>query len=95
MPPVPIIEISKLQKHFGAVEVLKKVDIDILEGEIFGILGTNGSGKSTMINILTNQITADGGAIEIGGMPASTETNRMILRHKISRYIHICPYGKT
>jgi ABC-2 type transport system ATP-binding protein len=67
-----------LQKHFGAVEVLKNVDVDILQGEIFGILGANGAGKSTMINILTNQITADGGAIEIGGVPASTETNPII-----------------
>ena len=78
MPPVPLIEIRSLQKCFGAVEVLKSVDVDILEGEIFGILGTNGAGKSTTINILTNQITADSGAIEIAGVPASTETNQMI-----------------
>jgi ABC-2 type transport system ATP-binding protein len=78
MSAVPLIEIDRLQKRFGTVEVLKGVDVDILEGEIFGFLGTNGAGKSTTINILTNQITADSGTIKIAGMPASTESNRLI-----------------
>ncbi len=78
MSAVPLIEIDRLQKRFGTIDVLKGVDVDILEGEIFGFLGTNGAGKSTTINILTNQITADSGAIMIAGMPASTESNRLI-----------------
>lgn len=78
METAPIIAISGLQKRFGPVEVLNGVNVDILEGEIFGFLGTNGAGKSTTINILTNQVIPDDGTIEIAGMPASNETNRLI-----------------
>lgn len=78
MHTAPLIEIHGLQKRFGSVEVLNGVDVDILEAEIFGFLGTNGAGKSTTINILTNQILADDGTIEIAGMPVSNESNRLI-----------------
>lgn len=78
MSAAPLIEIHGLQKRFGSVDVLNSLDIEILEGEIFGFLGTNGAGKSTTINILTSQIVADAGWIKIAGAPASSETNRMI-----------------
>ena len=78
MDTAPIIEIHGLRKRFGSVEVLNGVDVDILEAEIFGFLGTNGAGKSTTINILTNQIVPDDGTIDIAGMPVSDETNRLI-----------------
>lgn len=74
----PIIEINGLRKRFGTVDVLRGVDVDIIEGEIFGFLGTNGAGKSTAINILTNQIAADHGAINIAGVPVSPASNRLI-----------------
>ena len=91
MSAVPIIRIDGLTKCFGAVEVLKGVNVDILEDEIFGFLGTNGAGKSTTINIMTNQITADSGAIEIAGRPISNETNRMIglAPQEIALYPHL------
>lgn len=78
MQTEPVIRIRELQKRFGPVNVLNSLSVDILEGEIFGFLGTNGAGKSTTINILTSQIVADAGSIEIGGHPVGSGANRRI-----------------
>lgn len=78
MAPAPIIRIERLTKRFGRKEVLRGVSLDIFEAEVFGLLGANGAGKSTIIKIVTNQTRADDGAVEIGGQPPSGETNRMI-----------------
>lgn len=91
MPQTSLIRINGLQKRFGNVEVLKGVDVEVFEGEVFGFLGSNGAGKSTTINILTNQITADGGEIEVAGETASALTNRMIglAPQEIALYPHL------
>lgn len=45
----PAICVSELRKSYGTNQVLKGVSFDILPGEIFGILGVNGAGKTTML----------------------------------------------
>ncbi|WBW99009.1 sugar ABC transporter ATP-binding protein [Oceanirhabdus sp. W0125-5] len=47
-----VIKINNLSKSFGNVEALKNVDFELREGEIHGLIGANGSGKSTFLNIL-------------------------------------------
>ena len=61
----------------GKKEVLKDVSINIDEGEIFGILGPNGAGKTTLISILSTLTIPDGGKIEVFGLDALTEANRV------------------
>ncbi len=61
----------------GKKEVLKDVSIDIEEGEIFGILGPNGAGKTTLISILSTLTIPDAGSVEIFGLDALTEANRV------------------
>jgi len=56
---------TKVVKSFGAQKVLTDVTFETEEGEIFGLLGPSGAGKTTIINILTNQLTADGGSHSI------------------------------
>jgi ABC-2 type transport system ATP-binding protein len=91
MPTSSIIAIHGVSKSFGAVEVLKDFSVDILEGEIFGFLGSNGAGKSTTINILTSQIVADVGTIEISGQPVSADSNPLIglVPQDIALYPHL------
>ncbi len=86
-----MIAINGVSKRFGAVEVLNGLSVDVLEGEIFGLLGSNGAGKSTTINILTSQIVADAGTIEIGGQPVSADTNPLIglVPQDIALYPHL------
>ncbi|MCL2221831.1 MAG: ATP-binding cassette domain-containing protein, partial [Oscillospiraceae bacterium] len=55
------VSMKNVEKSFGDNKVLKGVTFDTEEGEIFGLLGRSGSGKTTIINILTKQLTADSG----------------------------------
>jgi ribose transport system ATP-binding protein len=54
-----------LRKSFGAVEVLHGVDLDLMAGEVHALLGENGAGKSTIINMLSGRIFPDSGQVEL------------------------------
>lgn len=60
------IKLENVTRAFGEKQVLKGISLDISEGEIFGLLGPSGAGKTTIINILTGQLSC-GGRAEIFG----------------------------
>lgn len=64
---VPLLEIEKVSKQFGAVEALHRIDLSIGRGEIVGICGDNGAGKSTLIRIIAGAETASSGTLRLGG----------------------------
>lgn len=66
-----IIQIKNLQKYFGEKEVLKDVNITLSRGEILGLLGPSGAGKTTLIKILTGQLDFDSGMVEVLGLDLS------------------------
>ncbi len=47
----PILKISKVSRTFGAIQALKEANFEINEGEIMGLVGENGAGKSTAMNV--------------------------------------------
>ncbi len=61
-----MIEITNLHKHFGKVQVLEGVSLDINGGGIFAILGPNGSGKTTLIKSILGMVIPQSGSIKIG-----------------------------
>ena len=63
----PLVEMRDICKHFGGVQALTDVSVDLYPGEVVGILGHNGAGKSTLIKILAGAQTADSGEIIVGG----------------------------
>ena len=67
-----MIEMNNIIKRFGAHTVLSGVTFEVKEKEIFGLLGPSGAGKTTIINILTNQLVADSGSHAIGVTPFET-----------------------
>lgn len=62
-----MIHIENLVKRYGSLVALNHLNLDIKEGEIFGLLGPNGSGKTTAINCLLSLLNYDKGNIEIFG----------------------------
>ena len=67
-----MIQMQNIVKNFGDKTVLSDVNIQVDKGEIFGLLGPSGSGKTTIINILTHQITPEGGKYDVGASPLET-----------------------
>ena len=58
-----ILQVKDIEKSFGGVPVLKKVNLDIRKGEVHALMGENGAGKSTLIKIITGAYTKDAGSI--------------------------------
>ena len=68
-----MIHIENLVKRYGDLIALNHLSLDIHEGEIFGLLGPNGSGKTTAINCLLSLLKYDKGTIEIFGQPMTPD----------------------
>ena len=64
------IELKNVTKTYGGVRALDSVSVTFSEGGVYGLLGANGAGKTTMLNIITNRIYADGGEVLIDGESA-------------------------
>jgi ABC-2 type transport system ATP-binding protein len=64
------IEITNVSKAYGKTVALKNVSATFADGKISGFLGRNGTGKTTLLNIITNRLFADQGQVLIDGEPA-------------------------
>ena len=71
-----MIEASNLSKRFGAVEAVRDVSFTARDGEITGILGANGAGKSTTLRMVYGVLTPDSGKASIDGIDIRGETSR-------------------
>lgn len=60
------ISIEKISKSFGEVKALDRVTLEVDEGELFGLIGPDGAGKTTLFRILTTLIFPDSGSAHIG-----------------------------
>lgn len=67
------IKATGLTKKFGDVVALNGIDIEVEEGTVLGLLGPNGSGKTTIVRILATLIQADAGAATVGGFNVATQ----------------------
>ncbi|EJL82183.1 ABC-type branched-chain amino acid transport system, ATPase component [Polaromonas sp. CF318] len=62
-----LLKVTGLKKAYGAIQAVGGVSFEVMPGEIFGVIGPNGSGKTTMFNSVLGQITPNEGAIELNG----------------------------
>ncbi len=69
----PVIELRNLQKSFGKVDVLKGIDMQVSPGEVVAVIGSSGSGKSTMLRCVNLLETPTGGEILWHGQNIQTE----------------------
>ena len=67
LPDRPLLEVRGLTKHFGGLKAVDDCSFTVPEGSITGLIGPNGSGKTTVFNLLTDTIRADSGEIVFDG----------------------------
>ncbi|MFT0532383.1 sugar ABC transporter ATP-binding protein [Castellaniella hirudinis] len=78
-----LIELRHISKHFGGVQALKDVSLAIRPGEIHCLAGENGSGKSTVIKVISGVYQPDQGEVLIDGQPVSRLDPVKSVRHGI------------
>lgn len=65
----PAITLNNVTKSFGATQVLKEISLEVSLGEVLVLIGASGSGKSTVLRIMSGLETADGGEIWVNNVP--------------------------
>lgn len=80
-----IVKVENLVKRYGDVLALDHFDLTIQEGEVFGLLGPNGSGKTTAINCILQLLTYDKGSISLFGQPMTPTS------YQLKRRIGVVP----
>ena len=81
----PLLKVTGLKKAYGAIQAVGGVSFDVMPGEIFGVIGPNGSGKTTMFNSVLGQITPDAGEIELNGQSISGLSPLALSRRGVGR----------
>jgi branched-chain amino acid transport system ATP-binding protein len=77
----PVLEVHELEVHYGRVQVLFGVDLEVQRGELVALLGTNGAGKSTLLKAVTGLLPARAGEIRFHGESiAGRPTNELAER---------------
>src|SRR5262245_3787673 len=76
-----VIEVSNLVKHYGPVNAVDGVSFTVEEGEIFGILGPHGAGKTTTVESITGLRAPDSGTIRVLGL--DPQHDRAQLREQV------------
>ena len=69
----PIVFVKEVSKSYGKVEALKEISFAVEQGEIFGLIGPDGAGKSTLFRILTTLLLADKGTATVNGLDVVTD----------------------
>jgi simple sugar transport system ATP-binding protein len=68
---IPLLEMRRVKKRFGALDALRGVDLELYAGDVLALLGDNGAGKSTLMKILAGAIAPDEGEILFQGEPVT------------------------
>jgi simple sugar transport system ATP-binding protein len=68
------LKLTGITKRWGAITALEDIDLDIRRGEVLGLLGDNGAGKSTMVNLISGVFTPTSGTMECGGQAVKITT---------------------
>lgn len=77
-----MIEVKNITKAFGALQVLKGIDLSIDKGEIVSIVGPSGAGKTTLLQIMGTLDKADSGTVEIDGVNVSRLSNNKLADYR-------------
>ena len=82
---VPLLQATGLTMRFGGLTALDALDLSVFDGEILGLLGPNGSGKTTFFNVVTGLYTASAGRVLLDGADISGNTPQQVYRAGVTR----------
>ena len=89
----PLLQVKDITKAFGGILALNQVSFDVHEGEVLGIIGPNGSGKTTIVNCITGFIKMTAGKVFFRGKDISDKPAHKIADMGIARTFQIMrPY---
>jgi D-xylose transport system ATP-binding protein len=79
----PLVELRHIYKTFGGLHAVENVSLNLMPGEVLGLLGHNGAGKTTLIKILSGVFLADRGEIRIAGRSVHIRSTRDAKAHGV------------
>ena len=85
----PVLSVRRLEKRFGAVVAADALTLDIPAGQKISLIGANGAGKTTFVNMVTGYLKPDSGSILLDGMDIGRRSPRSVARLGISRSFQI------
>ena len=81
----PLLKLERLQKHFGGLRALDGVDLEVARGTVHALIGPNGSGKTTMLNVVNGIYRPTGGRIMIDGHDVTQKPPHQRAAHGLGR----------
>src|SRR6185436_11988847 len=79
------ISLKDIALHFGGVRAIDGIDLEIRAGEVHGLIGPNGSGKTTTLNVISGYYRPHTGSMTLGGAPLPFEQPYVRAQHRIAR----------
>ncbi|MFN7022933.1 MAG: ABC transporter ATP-binding protein [Pseudorhizobium sp.] len=80
-----ILDVKDLTKRFGGLTAVNNVSFSVAEGQVVGLLGPNGSGKTTVLNMISGNLQPSGGAIQLRGSQIGGLSPHHVARHGVAR----------
>ena len=84
-----LLETAKLTKYFGDTHAVDKIDFTIGEGEVLSLIGSNGAGKTSLVNLISGLILPDSGQIRFRGEDITKENVHARIKAGIARSFQI------
>jgi branched-chain amino acid transport system ATP-binding protein len=88
-PDAPLLSVQGLVKRFGGFRALDQLSFSVGKGEILGLVGPNGSGKTTCINVISGLYRPDGGSIAFEGRPIGGLPSHRLVHAGINRTFQV------
>ncbi|HKH02409.1 MAG TPA: ATP-binding cassette domain-containing protein, partial [Bradyrhizobium sp.] len=85
----PLLSVRGLEKRFGAVIAADALSLDISAGQKVSLIGANGAGKTTFVNMVTGYLKPDSGSVALDGINIGRRSPRNVARLGISRSFQI------
>ena len=85
----PILKVSKLVKRFGGFHALDCLSFHVVPGEILGLVGPNGSGKTTAINVISGLYAPDGGEVVFDNVSSGGVASHQLVHRGINRTFQV------